>query len=182
MGTDSIQLYNKGLSDQILGMDRRTLTRYLEINIDALKNKEKIGDVSYSDVVVVMNHYKCSVAKAVEKLLSETKLNEFKKHIAFDYCFGDEKIYLDYWGCYAHVFAEGDPEGAIPCNKYLREKECDFLLLRPKHVDRMIKSLQEHSDDLPVMAHMKTGIDRVEYFRDFCLTHPDYWVAYRFDF
>jgi hypothetical protein len=163
-------------------MDRRALTRFLENNIDVLKNKEKIDAVSYSDLVFVMNRYKYSVAKAVEKLLAETKLNEFKKQVAFDYCFGDEEIYLDYWGCYAHVFTEGNPTGAIPCNKYLREKECDFLLLKSEHIDRIIKSLQEHADDLPVMARMKTGIDRVQYFRDFCRAHPDYWVAYRFDF
>jgi hypothetical protein len=180
MGTDWIQLYDKKLSDQILGMNRQSLTRFLENNIEILKNKAKVDAVSHSSLVFVMDSYNYSVPQAIESLLTETKLKDFKREIAFDYCFGDENIYLDYWGCYAHVFTEGDPVGSISCNKYLREKECDFLLLKPEHVDRMIISLREHADDLPVM--MTTGIERVEYFRDFCRGHLNYWVAYRFDF
>lgn len=178
MGADWIQLYDKNLSDQILEMNRQALTHFLENNIDALKTKEKRGAVSSSSVVSVIEGEKCSVAKAVELLLQEEKLKDFKIQIASDYCFGEEWIYLDYWGCYAHVFPEGEPKGAISGSKYLGEDECDFLLLQPEHVDRIIKSLQEHSDDLSV----KTRIDRIEYFRDFCREHSGYWVAYRFDF
>ena len=182
MGTDSIQLYNKKLSDQILGMNRSALTLFLESHFDVLKNIEETSAFSYCGLVSEMKEHKYSLVNAIKEILKETKLKDFKIRVAFDFCFSSEVTYLDYWGCYVHVFREGEPKGSIPSNKYLGEKEYDFLLLQPAHVDRMIKSLKEHADDLPVMKRMKTGIDRVEYFRDFCLGHPDYWVAYRYDF
>ncbi len=179
MGTDWLQLYDKNLSDKILAMNRQGLTRFLEDHIDVLKEKEKRG---HSTLAFVMSEYKISVAKAVEKLLAEQKLFELKRDVAFDFCFGEEWVYLDYWGCYAHVFGK-EPKGSLPSSKYLTDKEDHgFLLLKPDHVDQIIKSLKEHSDDLPVMKRMGAGIERVEYFRDFCRGHPGYWVAYQFDY
>ncbi len=180
MGTDWIQLYDKRLSDRILKMNRPTLTRFLEDNIDVLEAKDQAGVTLHSSLVFVMSQNGTPVTKAVEELLAETKLNDFKKQLALDFCLGEETVYLDYWGCHAHVFSGVEPPGSISCGKYFREEECDFLLLTSEHVDRMLKSLYEHSDDLRVMR--KETIGRVEYFRDFCRSHSNYWVAYRFDF
>ena len=93
---------------------------------------------------------------------------------------GDEEIYLDYWGCYAHVF-NGHPEGSISSLDYTPgESEEIFLLLRPDHVGLMVKSLHEHADDLRVMN--KEQIAKVERWRDFCAANPSHMVAYMFDF
>ncbi len=94
--------------------------------------------------------------------------------------FGDEEIYLDYWGCYAAVF-NGHPEGSISSLDYLPDEEEEtFLLLRPEHIDQMIKSLHKHMNDLRVMN--KGKVEKVEGWRDFCVANPDYMVAYLFDF
>jgi hypothetical protein len=41
MGTDWLQLFDKGLSDKILAMNRQRLARFFEENIDVLKEKER---------------------------------------------------------------------------------------------------------------------------------------------
>jgi hypothetical protein len=105
---------------------------------------------------------------------------ELRADIAQDFAFGDEEIYLDYWGCYAHVF-DGHPEGAISSLDYLPDQEEEiFLLLRPEHVDQMIESLHDHEDDLRVMD--KGDIERLERWRDFCASDTSYMVAYLFDY
>jgi hypothetical protein len=93
---------------------------------------------------------------------------------------GNEEIYLDYWGCYVHVF-NGHPEGSVSSLDYTPgEKEEIFLLLRPDHVDLMTRSLHEHIDDLRVMNEGQ--IAKVEMWRDFCAVNPSHMVAYMFDF
>jgi len=182
MGTDWLQLYDKTLSDKILTMNRQRLVRYLEDNIYVLKEKDR-RIICNSSIVFTMNRHKVSVGQAVDSLIAEGGLQDLKIQVAFDYCFGDEWIYLDYWGCYAHVFSGGAPKGSIQSDKYLPDKEdYGFLLLTPNHVDRIVKTLNEHSGDLPVMKSMGAGVERVEYFRDFCRGHPGYWVAYKFDY
>ena len=94
--------------------------------------------------------------------------------------FGDEEIFLDYWGCYAEVF-DGHPEGSISSLDYLPEEEDEtFLLLRPDHVDQMVRSLYNHLDNLSVMN--KGQIEKIERWRDFCIANPNYMVAYLFDY
>src|SRR5215510_14975566 len=108
-----------------------------------------------------------------QKELADSGLRDLKIRVALDFCLGEEWIYLDYWGCYAHVFSEGDPKGSILSEKYLPDKNYDgFLLLTLEHVDRIIKSLKEHANDLPVMNRMGAGVERVEYFRDLLLKNP----------
>src|SRR5438067_13672555 len=101
MGTDSIKLFNKTLADQILSMERESLTRFLEANIGSLKQK----GFTFNAALYVAEQSDSSVSDAVERLLSdEYTLTGLKTEIAQDFAFGDEEIYLDYWGCYAEVF------------------------------------------------------------------------------
>ena len=177
MGTDSIKLFNKTLADQILAMGQQQLTRLLEENIGVLKRKE----FTLNAVLYEMEQNGGSVSDAVEALLAdEYTLTGLKTEIAQDFAFGDEVILLDYWGCYAEVF-DGHPEGSISSLDYLPDQEEEtFLLLRPDHVDRMIQSLYEHVDDLSIMN--KDKVQELERWRDYCAAHPDYIVAYMFDF
>jgi hypothetical protein len=180
MGTDSVKLFNKALSDRILGMTKSRLVRYIEENLDVLKEMEKGGGFVHSIVLFELNERGGSVAQAVERLIAEKNtLEQLKDELIYNFAFGVERIYLDYWGCYAEVFGE-DPDGSISSMKYLGYEEESYLFLKPPHVDRMIRSLKEHLDDLRVMG--KAEIERLEYFRAFCAGHPGYWVAYIFDF
>jgi hypothetical protein len=177
MGTDSIKLFNKALADRILAMEREPLTRFLEENLNILKQKE----FTLNSILFEMEQSGVYAQDAVERLLAEEyTLAGLKIEVAQDFAFGDEEIYLDYWGCYAHVF-HGHPEGSISSLDYFSEQgEERFLLLRPGHVEQMIKSLYEHIDDLRIMD--KEQIEKVERWREFCVVDPGYMVAYMFDY
>ncbi|MBA2341455.1 MAG: hypothetical protein H0V88_13780 [Pyrinomonadaceae bacterium] len=177
MGTDSIKLFDKALADQILVMERESLTRFLEDNLSALKQKEFV----LNPVMYEIEENGGSIPDTLERLLSsEYTLTGLKSELAQDFAFGDEEIYLDYWGCYAEVF-DGHPEGSISSLDYFPDHEEEtFLLLRPDHVDQMIRSLCNHMDDLSIMN--KEQIEKVGRWRDFCAANPSYMIAYQFDF
>src|SRR5215510_4533964 len=148
MGTDSVKLFNKALADQILGMDQEALVLFLESNIDVLKQKA----FSLSPIVFDLEQNGGSVSDAFERLLHEQTITQVTADLAQNFGFADEEIYLDYWGCYAHLFV-GGPEGSISSLDYLPDQEEEvFLLLRPDHVAEMIKSLREHANDLRILS------------------------------
>ncbi len=177
MGTDSVKLFNKAVADQILAIEQAPLVQFLEENIDVLRKKE----CALSLIVFEMEQNGGSVSDAVGRLLSgEQTFMEMKANVAQDFGFGDEEIHLDYWGCYSHVF-NGHPEGSISSLDCLPNQEEEiFLLLRPEHVDQMLKSLDDHSDDLRVMK--VSDIQRLERWRDLCAADPGYMIAYHFDY
>jgi hypothetical protein len=115
--------------------------------------------------------------KLFDKALADQMLAEGRDPLV---ALGDEEIYLDYWGSYAEVF-NGHPEGSISSLDYLPDEEEEtFLLLRPDHVDRMVRSLNEHRGDLNIMD--KEQLEKLERWRDFCAANPSHMVAYIFDF
>lgn len=177
MGTDSVKLFNKALADQILALERGQFAGFVEENIGALRRKP----ATLSLVLFEMEQNGGSVSDAVERLLSgEQTFTELKTDMAQDFAFRDEEIYLDYWGCYAHVF-NGHPEGSVSSLDYLPHQEEEiFLLLRPGHVAQMIESLHEHAGDLRVMD--AGDIQRLEQWRGLCAADPSYMVAYHFDY
>ena len=186
MGTDYIQLFNKGLADQILAMDRDSLTKFLEEKLSSYKNKRSIG---YNPVFSDLGYNGGSVSDAVERLLSsEYNLPQLRESIAVDFAFRDsafdnEQISVDYWGCWAEIFGTC-PEGSVSGFEYSanhppEQNEEGFVLLKPEHLDQMIKSLYEHFDELKIMREVE--VKRVVELRDICNANPDYWVAYWFD-
>jgi hypothetical protein len=92
---------------------------------------------------------------------------------------GDEEIFLDYWGCYDRVFSER-PKGSISSHDLLQpEEEGTYLLLRAEHVDQIIKSLYSHIDELSVMT--KEQISTLEKWRSLSLANHQHMVAYIFN-
>lgn len=175
MGTDSIKLFNKALADQILTMEGEPLIGFLEDNIGILKQKDSLNSLLYE-----VEQSGSSVSDAVNRLLSEEfTLTGLKLEVIDDFAFGNEEIYLDYWGC--SIVFDGYPEGAISSLDYLPEQEEEiFILLYPKHLDQMIKSLYDHINDLTIMGTEE--IEKVEKWRDYCAANPNYMVAYMVDF
>ena len=181
MGTDSVKLFNKSLSDRILAMRKSELIPYIEENLDALKQKENAGGFIHRSIPFELGERGSSVAQAFDRMIIDKEsLPTLKRDLILDLAFGEEEIYLDYWGCYAEVFRDGDPKDSISSMKYFNDEEELYLFLLPSHVDQMIRSLKQHLDDLRLMG--KEGIGRLEYFRDFCLNHSGYWIVYLFDF
>jgi hypothetical protein len=92
---------------------------------------------------------------------------------------GEEEIFLDYWGCYEQVFAEC-PDGSISSRDLLQpEGEGTFLLLRSEHVDRIIKSLYSHIDELSVTT--KEQLATLEKWKSLSLANHQHMVAYIFN-
>ena len=158
-------------------MEQAPFVQFLEEYIDVLRNKE----CTLNLIVFEMKQNGGSVSDAIGRLLfGEQTFMEMKADVAQDFGFRDEEIHLDYWGCYSHVF-NGHPEGSISSLDYLPNQEEEiFLLLRPEHVYQMLKSLNDHSDDLRVMK--VSDIQRLESWSALCTAHPSYVVAYHFDY
>jgi hypothetical protein len=92
---------------------------------------------------------------------------------------GEEEIFLDYWGRYEQVFAER-PHGSISSRELLQpEEEGTFLLLRSEHVDQIIKSLYSHIDELSVMTKEQLGV--LEEWKSLSLADHRHMVAYIFN-
>ena len=92
---------------------------------------------------------------------------------SLDFAFGDEDLYLDYYGCWIEVFRD-EPEGIITSTEYLHETKGEvwFTLLQPNHVDQIIESLRKHMNELTIMS--QTGVEKVIQFRNYCVTNPGY--------
>ena len=92
---------------------------------------------------------------------------------------GEEEIFLDYWGRYEQVFAER-PTGSISSRELLQpEEEGTFLLLRSEHVDQIIKSLYSHIDELSIMT--KEQLSTLEKWKSLGLANHQHMVAYIFN-
>jgi len=92
---------------------------------------------------------------------------------------GEEEIFLDYWGRYDQVFAER-PNGSISSRELFQpEEEGAFLLLRSEHVDQIIKSLYSHIDELSVMTKEQLGT--LEEWKSLSLANHRHMVAYIFN-
>lgn len=89
---------------------------------------------------------------------------------------GEEEIFLDYWGLYEQVFAER-PNGSMSSRELLQpEGEGTFLLLRSEHVDQIIKSLNSHIDELRITS--KEQLTTLEKWRSLSLANHQHMVAY----
>jgi hypothetical protein len=106
MGIDSIKLFDKTLADQILAMERQSLTRFLEGNIGVLRQK----DFTLNPVLYKMEQTGGSVSDALESLLSdEYTLTGLKTEVAQDFAFGMRR-YILIIGAVTRRFLSGTPK------------------------------------------------------------------------
>jgi hypothetical protein len=92
---------------------------------------------------------------------------------------GDEEIFLDYWGLYEQVFG-GRPQGSVSGRELLQpEGEGNFLLLRSEHVGEILKSLRGHIDELSVMTEEQLAT--LEKWQSLSLANHRHMVAYIFN-
>jgi hypothetical protein len=92
---------------------------------------------------------------------------------------GEEEIFLDYWGCYEQVF-DGRPRGSISSRDLLQpEEDGPFLLLRAEHVEQIIKSLRSHLDELRLTTGEQLGT--LEKWKSLSLANHLHMVAYIFN-
>jgi hypothetical protein len=101
-------------------------------------------------------------------------------------------LYVDYWGCYAEVFAGGDPSGAVTWEAFTdpmhgpesSSKEpagaSGCYLLTDENVDSIICSLEAHRSEVKIMNDEQ--IAQLKAWRDFCRKFPGFCVLYQIDF
>jgi hypothetical protein len=153
VGTDRAILFDKRLCDTILTLDAEGLARL------ALAEQSRL---SLFDPT------------------RQTNLAIKKEYLILDLCLLGRELALDYYACYVEVFEEGDPEGSIPDRKMLPHiQQQMFLLLLPKHLDRMIASLEKNRVDVRIMS--EADIAQLKAWRDRCTADPGYMVAYLHD-
>lgn len=104
--------------------------------------------------------------------------DEFMSGLRLRRAWGDEEIFLDYWGCYEQVF-DKRPIGSKSNRDLLMPEEVTFLLLRSEHVDQIIKSLNSHIDELRIMT--KEHLTTLEKWKSLSLANHRHMVAYIFN-
>jgi hypothetical protein len=172
MGTDWVRLFDKRLCDEIVALDRTALTIFVSSRLGELDqyNEFRFG---FAEDVPVPDR----IQHLIESGLSEQQL----KYVLVDsLCVFGERRHLDYWACYAEVFND-DPPGSIPDREiFPHVQEEQFLLLRPEHVDQMIRSLDAHRREVTVMEEKDIALLRQ--WRDRCMIDNGTMVAYFLDY
>jgi hypothetical protein len=171
MGADWLQLFDKKFCDEIVCLNANTISDFVERHLHLF---EEFSLFRYDfDGVPVEDR--------IQRLLDggETEAS-LKNDLVDELCFSEQKIILDYWGCYAEGFSSADPEGAIADYKlFPGRKEQSFHLLLPNHVDRILESLHAHRNELTIMAEAE--LNRVREWREICAADSSKMVAYVFD-
>jgi hypothetical protein len=100
-------------------------------------------------------------------------------------------LYVDYWGCYAEVFAGGDPPGAVTWEAFTKAMHPENTSAKPDgasgcylltndNVDSILRSLEEHRAEVKIMN--ESQIAQLKAWRDFCRKFTGFCVLYQIDF
>jgi hypothetical protein len=172
MGADWVCLFDKGLCDQILGLDSDQMSEFLESHLGELPEFSELRCEFADDVPPVDRLRKLG---ELGRATSELKA-ELVEHL----CVSKQSIILDYWACYAEVFS-CDPPSSVPDYKIFPHiKEQRYLLLLPQHVDQMLASLDAHADEVTVMRPEVISLLRA--WRSLCAKNLGNMVVYFYDY
>jgi hypothetical protein len=179
VGTDRVQLFDKGIADRVLAMDREALEAFVSENLSALRARE-FGYASH--LFYLMDKYGLSVRGAFERLFSDgppftplpLAFARFRTEVALDAALGGDEMAVDYWGCYVETLESA--KGMLSCIDYMGMEEEVFVLLGPEHVDLMLSSLEAHASVLRIMR--PEHVARLRRWRDECAANPTRRVAY----
>ena len=168
MGTDWVRLFDKRLCDEIVAFDSSALANFVSSRLGEF-DQYNVLRFGFTDKVSVPDRIK----HLIESGLSE---QELKYDLVDSLCVFGEWLYVDYWACYVEVFND-DPPGSIPDREiFPHVQEQQFLLLRPEHLDQMIRSLDAHRSQVTVMEEKDIALLRL--WRDRCVTDNRTMVAY----
>jgi hypothetical protein len=171
VGTDAVRLFDKRLCDLILAVKEAGLADFVEVQ---LQNFSEFSIFRYGFAPGTTGPERVAEL-ALQGLPSEV----LKQELVQELCFLDERMAVDYWGCFAEVFSWGAPPGAISDTALFPHREQElFLLLQPEHVTRMLDSLRAHQGELTIMAEPELA--RLQSWRETCLKDRGRMVAYLF--
>jgi len=171
MGADSVRLFDKRLSDEILSLAMENIASFVQPRLRQLREFSEFLCGFGEDVPAAIR---------LEQLQRQGRTEAELKYDLVEYlCISAESLVLDYWACYVEVFS-GDPPGSIPDYKlfpHLAEQR--YLLLLAEHVDLMLASLDSHRRE--VIAMSDADISTLRSLRDQCTADVGKMVAYFYD-
>jgi hypothetical protein len=181
MGTDGLSLFNRAMADLIHSLPTNEL---IDLFADKLPQLREHPTPFPPMVIRTIDAYEGTPRQWLEQhIRNDVERQEFVTRFALEFVLGREEIHLDYWGCWAEVFEEEEPDGIVDTRQYLGTEpdyEEDAILLPIAGVESILNSLRAHQEELSVMnTH---DIERIESWRVLCLTDPSYMIAYRHDF
>ncbi len=176
MGVDYLKRFDWGLAARIQRMGPDELAGFLADRSPAWRSARRRPS---SEVLSLALRSTRPIHEILQGLLDEgCTLTELRNDAIYDLCLQGDDVPLDPWGSWA-VF-ENEPEDALSSLDVLPGTDEElFLLLRPRHLDVILRSLSEHAHELAVRSHPQ--IEAVARLRDACASRPDMLVAYCFD-
>lgn len=177
MGTDYLQRFDGALAARIRSLDAGELADLLAERFAGWSVR---GRRPFSEALALALRTARPLHAIVEELLAEgCALDDLRNDAVYDLCLQGEDVRLDSWGCYTEVFP-AEAEGAVSSLEVLPGTEEElFLLLRPDHVDEIVRSLRAHVHELTAMS--PAHIEVIARLRDACAAAPEQRVAYCFD-
>jgi hypothetical protein len=177
MATDYLLRFDGALAARIRDLDAGELADLLADRFAAWRAR---GRRPFSEALSLALGTARPLRAIVEELLAEgCPLGDLRNDAVYDLCLQGEDVRLDYWGSYAEVFP-GEAEGAVSSLEVLPGTEEElFVLLRPDHVDEIVRSLRAHAHELTAMSPAR--IEVIAELRDACAGEPEQRVAYCFD-
>jgi len=172
MATDWVSLFNKRLCDEIISLAPANIPAFIELHLAELHDLSEFNRGFAKDVLVSIR---------LRELREQDRTDEELRADLVDHlCVSSDHLRVDYWGCYAEVFASGDPPGSIPDYQLFPHiEEQAYLLLRPEHVENMLASLEEHRHELRVMQEPQLA--QLRQWKARCVEDSGYLVAYFYD-
>lgn len=172
MGADWVSLFDKQLCDEIVSLNSTNISAFVQLHLPGLHE---------------MSEFKCGFERGVPAPTRLTQLRkrgrteeQLKADLVEHLCVSRERLTVDYWGCYAEVFATGDPPGSIADYRIFPHiQQQGYLLLQPSHVQQMLMSLEEHRRELRVMS--ESQLDQLRQWKMQCEEDPRYMLAYFYD-
>lgn len=172
MGADWVSLFDKQVCDEIVSLNSVNISSFVQLHLPDLHELSEFKSGFEQDV---------PIPARLGQLRELGRTDEqLKADLVEHLCVSSERLIVDYWGCYAELFATGDPPGSIADYRIFPHiQEQGYLLLQPAHVQQMLMSLEEHRGELRVMT--ESQLDQLRQWKMQCVEDPRYMLAYFYD-
>jgi hypothetical protein len=176
MGVDYLRRFDWTLAARIQRMTAEELAQLLE---DRLPSWRAASRHPVSEALDLARRRARPVAEIVSELLAEgCTLTELRNDAIHDLCLQGEDVLLDASGAWAEVFLEQPQEALSSLDVLPGTDEERFLLLRPQHLDAVLRSLEDQEHERGARPRKLEALVRL---RDACAARPGLLVAYCFD-
>jgi hypothetical protein len=175
---DYLKRFDWGLAARIRRMGADELAALLAERFPAW---QAAGRRPFSEALRLVPRGGRTFAEVLAELLSDgATLTELQNDAVYDLCLYGEDVRLDEAGSCAEALLS-EPEAAVSSLEVLPGTDEEvFLLLRPRHVEAMLRALEEAAD--PGEPAPDGGRHQaIARLRDACASGPNLLVAYCFD-